>query len=561
MTRPEHLTPPRQRPGKRWTGLVAACVAVALIAGACGGGSSATDEDAGSSEVDDTSDLPVQEVEGDPVYGGDLVYALSTETDGWDPGAGQWAPWSLKVARSIFDTLTIFDEGGNLHPHLAESFTPSEDFTEWTVKMRPGVQFHNGQPMDAAALMGTWQYFQASPLTGRIFESMIGMEVISDLDLRVTLSEPWVNMPAAFTTQIGVVLAPESLAADPATRKNHPIGTGPFVFEEWIPDQKLVVTRNDNYWQPELPYLDSVEFRIITDKDARESSVKTGDVDMGAFDAPSEFDEKDVAGITVWKDTTTETPEQFIMLNTMKPPTDDVRVRTALALATNKDTVNRAVFDGLREVANGPYRPSSPWYAETDYPQYDPEAAKVLVDEYEAENGPINFKIWQSQANIPETTVILKEQWAAVGIDVQIDQSETASQIANVVLGNYDTLAWRQFDSPHPMQESVWWRQEEAPPLGQFGLNFARNVNPTLSAALDDARVAETFDEEYELYSIVQEELAADIPYIWLTHIEPEVAARDDVIDVLNYTIPGTDLRATSFMNSAHQMSQIWLNQ
>ncbi len=538
--------------------LLALGAVLALVAVACGGGSDR--ETSGGTEVDDTSELPVQEAGGDPVHGGDLVYALSTETDGWDPGAGQWAPWSLKVAKSIFDTLTIFDEDGNLHPHLAQSFTPNEDWTEWTVTLRPEVTFHNGEPLDAEALKGTWEYFTASPLTGRIFEAIDSLVVVSDLELRVQLTEPWVHFPKAFTTQIGVVLAPESLAADPATRANNPIGTGPFAFEEWIPDQKLVVTRNENYWQPELPYLDSVEFRIITDEDARASSLRSGTLDMAGFDAPSDFDKNDRQGVIVWKDTRTETPETFIMLNTMQPPLDDVSVRTALAHATDKETINQVIHDGRREIANGPYRPSSPWYAETDYPQYDPDSARALVEQYEAENGPITIQLWQAQGILPTLAQLLKEQWGSIGIDVEIVQTETASQIGNVILGNYESLAWRQFDSPHPMQESVWWREQEAPPLGQFGLNFARNVNPTLTQALDDARTAETVEEEYELYAIVQQELATDVPYIWTTHIEPEVAARDDVIDVLNYTIPDADARATSFMNSSHQMSQIWLD-
>ncbi|MGI9576895.1 MAG: ABC transporter substrate-binding protein, partial [Microthrixaceae bacterium] len=138
---------------------IAVGLALVLVVTACGG--TGDTADTGGTDVDDTSDLPVQEVDGDPVYGGKLVYALSTETDGWDPGAGQWAPWSLKVAKSIFDTLTIFDEEGNLHPHLAESFTPNDDWTEWAVALRPDVTFHNGEALNAEALKGTWEYFKA----------------------------------------------------------------------------------------------------------------------------------------------------------------------------------------------------------------------------------------------------------------------------------------------------------------------------------------------------------------------------------------------------------------
>ncbi len=525
---------------------------VALLAAACGSGG----EDGDSTEAS----LPTQTEVGDPVPGGTLVYGLPAETNGWDPTLSQWGPWSLVVARSIFDTLSVFDEDGNIHPNLAESFTPNEDYTEWVVKLRPDVTFHNGEQLTAEVLAQNWNFFRDSPLTQEIFKRVGTWEVRDELELVVRPLDKWVNMPVVFTTQVGVVMAPESLEGPAGERAQHPIGTGAFELEEWAPDSHLTVTRNPEYWQDGYPYLDEIEFRTVTDPQSRASALQSGELDLAMLEDVDQVDQfRDDDDFLLWQDPNAESGEQLVMLNTMQPPLDDVRVRRALAYATDRAGAIEVLSPG-REVASGPYRTSSPWYVETEYPGYDLEEASRLVEEYESEVGPIELTLLGSSAvGTAELAQLLKEQWGQVGIDVSIDSSEVAQMIVAIVGGNYQAVIWRQFDSPHPLQESVWWHCDGAKPIGETGLNFARNCNETLTAALDEAREVESREEEVEQYGIVQQELARDVPYVWLSHIEPTVVAGANVVDVFNFTVPDTDLRGMSLQNSSHPLHQVWI--
>jgi ABC-type transport system substrate-binding protein len=107
----------------------------------------------------------------------------------------------------------------------------------------------------------------------------------------------------------------------------------------------------------------------------------------------------------------------------------------------------------------------------------------------------------------------------------------------------------------------VWWHEEGATPLGEIGLNFARNRDDEMSAALDESRQVTSDTEEKAQFDIVQQRLAADIPYIWLTHIEPAIVAANDVQNVLHAPIPDSDAAMMSFHNSAPELSQVWLSQ
>jgi peptide/nickel transport system substrate-binding protein len=254
----------------RWRS-IAALLVLGLVAGACGGGDDDTSGDGGpgASAVTLPEDAMPPVNTDTPQPGGTLVYGLAGETIGWDPSTSQWGPWGMTEARTFFDTLTIFDENGEIQPYLAESFTPNDDYSSWVVKLRPGVTFHNGEELTAQVLKDNWDFFTASPLVGAIFERIESTTVLNDLELRADMVGQWVNFPKAFTTQIGVVMAPESLAADGPERANNPIGTGPFVFDEWIQDRYLRVVKNDDYWQEGLPYLDEIEFQPIPDPTSR----------------------------------------------------------------------------------------------------------------------------------------------------------------------------------------------------------------------------------------------------------------------------------------------------
>jgi ABC-type transport system substrate-binding protein len=540
--------------------LVALLVTLALVAAACGGGG---DDSADEGDENNTTTTDA----GPPQMGGKIVYALSAETDGWDPSTSRWSPSGLVVANAIFDTLTRFNEDGEIEPYLAESLTPNDDYTEWTIKLRPDVTFHNDEPLNAAAVIKNIEFHVNSPLTGAIFDQIESAEPVEgdDLSLIVHTKEPFWNLPVALSTQIGVVAAPAML--DSEDRARNPVGTGPFMFEEWTPDASLTVVRNPNYWQTDedgnqLPYLDEIEFQPIIDPTTRASALQAGNVDVAQMNEPvalTSFEGED-SGFQIFTDPDSEQDEVFAMLNTSQPPFDSEVARQALAYATNREVVSETIGDGIWEPAEGPFRETSSWYTDVEYPDYDAAKAAELVQQYEEETGePLSFTIQTSPSSFAlEIAQFLGQMWGESGIQVEIESLETSQLIAGVITGNYESALWYQFGSAHPLLESVWWHCDFVSDAGEIGLNFARNCNEELTQALDDARVDDDPANQKGYYDIVQEQLAADLPYIWLMHSDVAIVARDGVVSVFDYALPSGS-KGLPINNGAHPLQQVWL--
>jgi ABC-type transport system substrate-binding protein len=551
----ERLTDRGGLPGPSRTLLVvlAGLAAMALVASGCGG----DDSPEGDAATTTTDPGPAQS-------GGKVVYALSAETDGWDPATSRWSPSGLLVANAIFDTLTRWNEDGVIEPYLAESFTPNDTYDEWTFVLRPNVTFHNDEPLNSDAVIKNIEYHVESPLTGPIFDQIESTEKVDDLTFVIHTEEPFTTFPAALSTQIGVIAAPEML--DNEDRAREPIGTGPFAFENWTPDASLTVVRNDHYWQMDddgnqLPYLDEIEFQPIVDPTTRVAALQAGNVDMAQMNEPVGLGtfEDDDSGFNVYTDPTSEQDEIFVMLNTSEPPFDQEIAREALAYGTNTDLVSETLGGEIWLPAEGPFRETSSWYTDVEYPTYDPEKARSLVDEYESEFGPLSFTLYSNPSSFSlEVVQFLDQMWSEIGIETQLDSLETSQLIANVITGGYEAMLWVQFGSAHPLLESVWWHCDYVSETGEIGLNFARNCDETMSDALTEARYTDDVGEQGAYYDTVQEQLAADLPYIWLMHTDIAVVARDDVISVFSYTLPSGST-GLPINNGAHPLQQVWL--
>jgi ABC-type transport system substrate-binding protein len=528
---------------------------LSLAATACGGGGSSDSSPEGEDNTSVTLEAPHQA----PEPGGRMVYGLIAETDGWHPGQSRWAASGTEVAKAFYDTLSAYDENLEIQPFLAEAFVPNEDFTEWTIKMREGVTFHDGAPADAEAVKFNIDWHRESPLTSPPFQLVVDTIVDDPLSLRVTLSETWVTFPNAFATQIGVLASPAMLDSPDGAR--HPVGTGPFVFDEWTPDATLVVTKNDDYWQEGYPYLDEIEFRPITDPVGRKAALETGEIDIAQISVPGAIrdftDQAEQGNYQVFIDEKGEVAEDFVQLNTAVPPFDDLVARQALAYATDKDLYNQTIGEGLYEVANSPYQKRSQWHVDVDYPQYDPVKAQELVDEYKAAHGGEFAFDMTGTASTRNNRSLLKEMYEDVGIDVSLSDTEQGQLIVDVLTGDYQATTWAQFDAPNPVADSIWWLCDTVKPVGDFALNFARNCNEKSDAAFQKARQTADREEQKEQYAVVQREMAKDLPYIWLYHNEVAVVSVPGFWDITTWETPNGKV-GLPLQNATHPLFQIW---
>ncbi|HLN16897.1 MAG TPA: ABC transporter substrate-binding protein [Acidimicrobiales bacterium] len=477
-----------------------------------------------------------------PKHGGSLQVATEAEEDGFDPGLVTWDTSGVIYARTVYDSLAVLGANGSVQPYLAQSIKHNADYTSWTITVRPNITFHNGAPLNGAALYANAEHLVASPIVGPALSPIADIAVSGPYSITFTMKQPWVAFPYGLTGQAGMVAEPGSLKNGTAMR--NPIGTGPFVFKEWVPGDHFTATRNPHYWRPGLPYLNSITYRPIPDIASRDDSLKSGTVSLLiSSDVQSIVDFRGNSQYVITTDlhkVTGETDQIFLMLNAASPPLDDVRVRTALAYAISPKVINDTLGYGIAPLSTGPFTAGTPLYAPTGYPQYNPAKAKALLRQVAAEKGPISFAMGCTNVgrNL-QTMELVQAELQSVGVKTTINQVLQSSYITNALFGKYQLYLWRQFGTPDPDSNFIFWSSTTTGAIGSESLNFARNKDSLIDAALTVGRENPNPRLRIKAYQQVARRFAADIPYLWLTRAVWTVVHAQNVTGLLNPTVPG----------------------
>lgn len=438
--------------------------------------------------------------------GGSVTYGLGAETDGWNPTINRWSTSGHQVSMAVYDHLAEMGDDGLPHPYLAESIEHNDEYTQWTITLREGVTFHDGSALTATDLQVNMMAHQASPLSGKALKPVTDMAVdADDLTLTLDMDVPWIAFPYFLTGQVGVVVEPGALGWDPdtlapggtVTANQQPVGTGPFVFDNWEIDRQLVVKKNDDYWRDGLPHLDEVVFQPVVDAQNRVNSLTSGDlgvvqmtVSASGISALREIactEEPCDDGTVKYYDNqgNAEGEEGMLMVQALRPPFDDPVARRAVASGINRDDLLETVFAGIYEPALGPFAPDSKWYEDVSdqVPPFDPDEAMRLAAEFEETHGePIKFEfsIPVGLAEVEDSAQVVKEQLGAVGIEVDIRTYEMTKYIEKLIGGDFQGITFQWFSAPDPDAEYVWLHSSSVPtdadgntvPTGGISLNF-----------------------------------------------------------------------------------------
>jgi len=534
-------------PRHRRYALIGVVCAVALFAAACG--SNKSDSSSGTTPSTGASSNITIAASGDPTPGGKLVFGLEAESDGFNPTVNRWAISGTEIGLAVFDPLVAFDANGQWAPYLAQSLTPNADYTVWTITVRPDIKFQNGTPLTGAAIETMFKAHLASALTRPALGPMTGAKATGELTCEITMKTPWVTFPTSLTSQIGMVPAPSMFDADgkgTEAGQRAPVGTGPFVFKSWEPDKAFNATKNAGYWRKDaqgnaLPYLDEIEFRPIPDGDTRTQALLTGDINelhSSDFNQIVKYRAQAKDGKLQLVEDNGESEEDILIINTQDPAMSDVRVRKAMALATDKETFNKTINAGIGEIADGVFKPTSKWYVKTDYPNFDKAAAQKLVADYTAEKGsPPTFTLGTTPSPINQLAVqSLQSMYNEVGMKVSLKTTEQASFIADAVTGKYQVNLWRQFGAVDPDADALWWYSANAE--GGLTLNIARNKDASIDAGLDKGRTSTDEATRKDGYATLQQGFAKDVPYVWLNHALWAVVAGNNVRGITNGPLP-----------------------
>src|SRR5580704_15164316 len=292
-----------------------------------------------------------------PVRGGSLTFGIDTEESGFDPSTARWDEGGFLYGRTVMDPIAIVNASGGVEPYLAQSITSNEDFTAFTITLRPGILFHDGTPLDANALHLNIEKQATSLLTGPAFATNIsGASVTGPMSVTITMKSSWAPFPYYLAqAQTGYLAAPAMLNNPNGT--SHPIGTGPFVFQDWIPNSHMTATRNPHYWRKGYPYLDSITYKPIINDESRADALETGEIDIMHSNSPDnllqfrgnkKYSYYDNSGQIVGQPTV-----QCIMLNTAKAPFNNKTLRQAMAMCVNQKQYTKVITKGIDAPMNG----------------------------------------------------------------------------------------------------------------------------------------------------------------------------------------------------------------
>jgi peptide/nickel transport system substrate-binding protein len=473
--------------------------------------------------------------DGGPAYGDTLVEASIGDISGLIPNITSDSS-SQEIGGLIYSNLVRTDKNLRLEGELVEGWDISPDQLTIAFHVRKGVKWHDGVELTAADVDFTYRYM-IDPKTptayAESFRQVRHAEVVDPYTYRVTYEKPY--SPALLSWGIWILPrhileAPWKAGVDLRTtpQSRYPIGSGPYLFQEWKTGEKVVLEANPDYFEGR-PYIKRVVYRIIPDQSTIFLELKAKNIDMAGLTPIQYRRQIDYPAFrkAFNKYRYLANGYAYLGFNLLDPRFQDKRVRQAMAYAINKQEIIEGVLLGLGQAAQGPYKPGTWWYKPDvkTYP-FDPDRAKTLLAELGwtrmnsdgvlvKDGKPFSFTIMTNQGNSvrQQTAEIIQRRLKAVGIDVKIQVVDWAAFINTFIRK-------RQFEAIilgwglglDPDQYDIWTSTQTGPDQ----LNHISYKNPKVDELLEAGR--RTFDEakRKEIYWEFQDIMAEEQPVVFL---------------------------------------------
>ena len=451
----------------------------------------------------------------------DLTVGVPVNLTGLDP-ADVNDTLSQSGCRLMMQGLYGFDKDMKLIPVLAESYQANDSATEFTFKLRGGIAFHDGTPFDAEAVKVNLERVSnpANHLKRTSLFSMIDhVDVIDDSTVRVVLKTPFGAFVPTMAHPSAMMLSPAAIKQFGRDIIRNPVGTGAFKFVSWSADT-LKVTRNDKYWKPGWPKLNSVTFRSAPENGARIAMLQTGEAQF-IYPVPPEMMKAIERNPNITIINTPSIYARYVAMNVTKKPFDDLRVRQALNYATDKAAFSRVVWSGYEDPLDSPLPPQVAFYKRQGEWPHDPEKAKKMLAEAGVTDG-LQTEMWGNNNTITQRGMqFMQQQLAAVGIKLTVTPLEAGlldQKIWTVPGPEQSQLqtyfgAWSSStgDADWALRP-LFWGQGFPPKLYNVGYYH----NPDVDNDLEDALQTADSSKRAELYADAQKRIWNDAPWIFL---------------------------------------------
>lgn len=484
---------------------------------------------------------------GQPKYGGALTVAVPNIVHLDVNDVNQFG--LNEIAQLFYETLVDRNASGEIEPLLIDEIDISDDGLVHTWTLQEGVRFHDGTEFNAEAVKWNLErkIDKTQPMWDLIpFEKI---EAVDELTVEVTLSEPRPGIYNILHVKTFSMYSPsfvEEVGDDEL--KNQASGTGPFVVEEYVPNELLRVKKNTNYWRDDLPYLDEVILRVIPDEGTRANMIEAGDAHVAGYLSIQTLERfKLIEEVDVL---TGESSRHYYMaLNTSTPLLEDVLVRKAINHAVDKEGMADTVFRGYVSPAKAVLiTPAVAGYAEGGYYEYDPDKARDLLEEAgwtdtdgdgirEKDGEAMILTLRTRKGTTPgdiERAELVQGMLGEVGIEVNIDIVDTATFLAELNREVDETypvyhlcnLSWGTFTGDARYVMETYYSCDAWPP--RFW-DYSFYCNEDVDQMIDEAHSAATLEERNAIYADIIKQVWDDAATLILFDGVSTVAARGNV--------------------------------
>lgn len=496
------------------------CVVLALT------GCSAADtvDPAEEPAVTEGAESATSEPDGEPQGTGTLVIAMGNEARTFNTNYIV-DHYAFYVDRNIYGRLVARDyESEELFGDLATSWERTDDLMQYTFTLREGVQWHDGEAFDADDV--AWTYNDLIETGPEAFayphvSTIESVEAVDDYTVVFNMAEPDATLVETLAGYYAPIVLPEHVYntpdVEPADNPANlaPIGTGPFIFDSQAVGDRIVMTRNPDYYGT-VPEFDRLVFRLIPDRATAVAALQQGEVGYSVASPPFGEAESlgEIEGISI-----ATTPGQIIHwigFNLDNPTLADADVRRAIAMAIDRDELSDQIFFGLAEPAHGRYLSYNAMFnPEALQPEYNVEEANRLLDEAGHPRGDdgmrftLRYLVWRSSIfGGPEIAEVAKQRLLDVGIGVEIELNDFAVFNEMVTINrDFDITAKGGVWGPNPQTLSSF--------SASWGADNQMNYNnPRVDELFEVARQSADPDDQRDAYFEIQEILAEDMPTI-----------------------------------------------
>jgi peptide/nickel transport system substrate-binding protein len=465
---------------------------------------------------------------------------------------GIFVPWLIDDNTALFTLANVYDglvrvtkDGANIEPALATKWDTSADGLTWTFALRPGVKFSDGTPLTSNDVKVSLDLARGGQRTvwKDNYKAIKEIQTPDPATVKIILATPHapllseLAMFPAWVMQASMATATDAKDYDD-TKNWASKGTGAYFTETWKKGDPVILKRNPNYWK-NTPAVDEVRIEYIPDDNTRVLKLQGGEDDIVDFVPFSQLEQLNVQpGVKAQNFPIQQTT--FIILNVTKPPLNDLKVRQALNYATDKDAIIKSVFFGQGQVMNAPIPlgtyvdKSSPGYP------YDLAKAKALMAESSVPNGfALPMIVANNNQDRINTAIILKDEWAKIGVTVDVQQLDSATvRAAYHGEGNFMATPSAWTNDMNDPTEIVNYAMRGGEGSGSFAY-WTRYNNPDLSEKITAADLEQDPVKREAAYVAIQRTYLNDAPLVFIANLGATAAWRNNVtgflIDGLSY--------------------------